>query len=72
VALKSQGIGLRIDYPELRETRLILWRTLFTIKAGVYLPDFGVRSEIDIHADGTVAVTGGPMQTEIAPILRNF
>ena len=47
------------------------FQTLFTIEPGIYLPEFGVRSEVDvyIHADGKVEVTGGDLQTEVVRIL---
>jgi Xaa-Pro aminopeptidase len=63
-----------MDNLETNETRRILPRTLFTIEPGIYLPDFGVRSEINvfIHADGRVQVTGGPLQTTVVPILAEL
>ena len=71
---ETHGNGTHIDNLETHETRLLLPRTLFTIEPGIYLPEFGVRSEIDIyiHADGTVEVTGGPIQTAVVPILASF
>ncbi|MEQ9411385.1 MAG: M24 family metallopeptidase [Fuerstiella sp.] len=71
---ETHGNGTHIDNLETHETRLILPRTLFTIEPGIYLPEFGVRSEIDIyvHADGTVEVTGGPVQTEVVRILAKY
>lgn len=68
---ETHGNGTHMDNLETHETRLILPRTLFTIEPGIYLPEFGVRSEIDVyvHADGKVEVTGGPVQTEVVPIL---
>jgi len=59
------GNGTHIDNLETHETRLILPRTLFTIEPGVYLPEFGIRSEVNvfIHADNSVQVTGGEIQT---------
>lgn len=68
------GNGTHLDNLETHETRLILPRTLFTIEPGIYLPEFGVRSEVDvyIHEDGTPEVTGGPIQTEVVPILKDF
>lgn len=70
---ETHGNGTHIDNLETHETRLILPRTLFTIEPGIYLPEFGVRSEVDvyIHADGTVEVTGGEIQTEIVAILAD-
>ena len=74
LAQEVHGNGTHMDNLETHETRRILPRSLFTIEPGIYLPEFGVRSEIDIyiHADGTVQVTGGPIQTEIVAILREF
>ena len=71
---ETHGNGTHIDNLETHETRLILPRTLFTIEPGIYLPDFGIRSEVDIyiHADGAVEVTGGPAQTEVVAILAEF
>ncbi|MFY9252479.1 MAG: M24 family metallopeptidase [Fuerstiella sp.] len=71
---ETHGNGTHLDNLETHETRLILPQTLFTIEPGIYLPEFGVRSEIDIyiHADGTVEVTGGPLQTEIVKILAEY
>lgn len=74
MAQETHGNGTHIDNLETHETRQILPRTLFTIEPGIYLPEFGVRSEIDvyIHPDRTVEVTGGPIQREVVPILRDF
>lgn len=74
MAQETHGNGTHIDNLETHETRRILPRTLFTIEPGVYLPRFGIRSEVDvfIHADGKVQVTGGPIQTSIVPILSEY
>lgn len=74
MAQETHGNGTHIDNLETHETRRILPKTLFTIEPGIYLPEFGVRSEIDIfiHADGTVEVTGGDIQTAVVPILKDF
>ena len=68
---ETHGNGTHMDNLETHETRQILPRTLFTIEPGIYLPEFGVRSEIDvfIHEDGKVQVTGGPIQQDIVAIL---
>ena len=71
LAQEVHGNGTHMDNLETHETRRILPRTLFTIEPGIYLPEFGVRSEIDVYinADGRVEVTGGPIQTAIVAIL---
>lgn len=68
---ETHGNGTHMDNLETHETRLLLPRMLFTIEPGIYLPEFGVRSEVDvyIHADGRVEVTGGELQTAVVPIL---
>jgi Xaa-Pro dipeptidase len=74
LAQEVHGNGTHMDNLETRETRRILPGTLFTIEPGIYLPEFGVRSEVDvyIHRDSTVEVTGGPIQTRIVAILREY
>jgi Xaa-Pro aminopeptidase len=51
---------------------MIIPRTCFSVEPGLYRPEYGVRSEVDvlIEPDGTVRVTGG-LQTEVVPILRD-
>ena len=74
LAQEVHGNGTHMDNLETHETRRILPRSLFTIEPGIYLPEFGVRSEVDvyIHADGKVQVTGGPVQTAIVAILAEY
>ncbi len=74
LAQEVHGNGTHMDNLETRETRRILPGTLFTIEPGIYLSEFGVRSEIDvfIHRDGTVQVTGGPVQTQVVAILAEY
>jgi Xaa-Pro aminopeptidase len=66
------GNGANLDDLETRDDRLILPRTAFTIEPGIYLPEFGVRSEIDVFVDasGAVHVTGGP-QERVLPVLAS-
>ncbi|ODA34938.1 M24 family metallopeptidase [Planctopirus hydrillae] len=71
IGQEVHGNGAHIDNLETHETRALIPRTCFSIEPGIYLEEFGVRSEIDvlIHPDGRVEVTGGALQTEIVPIL---
>jgi Xaa-Pro dipeptidase len=64
--------GAHLDNLETRDLRQIIPETSFTIEPGIYLPGkFGIRSEIDVFVDKNlkVAITAGPAQTEIIPIL---
>jgi Xaa-Pro aminopeptidase len=72
IGQEVHGNGANIDGLETKDERRLLPRTCFSIEPGIYLPEFGVRSEVDvfIDANGGVHVTGGPLQTEVVPILR--
>jgi Xaa-Pro aminopeptidase len=67
IGQEVHGNGANIDGLETREDRRIIRRTCFSIEPGIYLPEFGVRSEVDVFIDkeGKVHVTGGDPQTEI-------
>jgi Xaa-Pro aminopeptidase len=46
------------------ERRIIPW-TCFSIEPGVYLPRFGIRSEVNIFVGEDGARVTGEMQTEL-------
>jgi Xaa-Pro aminopeptidase len=71
IGQEVHGNGANIDNLETHEERRILPRTCFSIEPGIYLPEFGVRSEVDVFVDavGKVHVTGGALQTAVVPIL---
>lgn len=61
--------GANIDGFETVDTRELIPRLLFTIEPGVYLPEFGVRNEIDvyIHDDGRPEVTTRAQRDIVTP-----
>ncbi len=65
------GEGANMDNFETRDERTVIERTCFSIEPGVYLPDFGVRSEVDVFIAATddVEVTGTPIQRAVVPLL---
>jgi len=67
IGQETHGNGANMDSLETREERLVLPRTCFSIEPGIYLKEFGIRSEINlfITRDSEVRVTGGPVQREI-------
>ncbi len=73
IGQETHGNGTHIDNLETHEERLLLPQTCFSIEPGIYLPEFGVRSEINVYIDekNEVHVTGG-LQTEVLPIMSNF
>lgn len=60
----AHGDGVNIDDFETADTRLLQLGAAFSIEPGVYLPHFGVRSEIDalIDPDGHFRVTTPPQR----------
>ena len=65
------GSGAHMDNYETKDERLLLPSTSFSIEPGIYLPEFGVRSEIDVYItpDGKVMATGNDIQKFVLPIL---
>jgi Xaa-Pro aminopeptidase len=71
IGQETHGNGANMDNLETREERCVLPRTCFSVEPGIYLPEFGVRSEVNVFVDGggTVHVTGGEPQTHIVAIV---
>jgi Xaa-Pro dipeptidase len=71
IGQEVHGNGAHIDGLETKEDRRIIPRTCFSIEPGIYLPEFGVRSEINVYIDakGGVHVTGGELQKAIDTII---
>ena len=63
LGLTVHGDAANLDDLETHDTRSLLPGTGFTIEPGVYLPDFGVRSEINAYlSDGGLEVTTPPQR----------
>jgi Xaa-Pro aminopeptidase len=71
IGQETHGNGAHMDGLETREDRRVIRRTCFSIEPGIYLPKFGVRSEVNIYIDknGAVHVTGGDPQTEVHKVI---
>ncbi len=71
IGQEVHGNGAHIDGLETRDDRRIMPGTCFSIEPGIYLPEFGVRSEINVYVDraSKVHVTGGELQREIVRIV---
>ena len=66
----THGNGANIDNLETQDQRRLIPGILFSIEPGIYLPDFGVRTEVNVFIgyDGKVHVTGELPQA-IEPLL---
>ena len=61
--------GANIDNFETRDTRQIIPGICFSIEPGIYLEEFGVRSEVNVFVEESSARVTGEIQTAIVPIL---
>jgi Xaa-Pro aminopeptidase len=70
IGQETHGNGANMDNLETREERRVLPRTCFSVEPGIYLPEFGVRSEVNVFVDAqtNVHVTGGDPQTRVVSI----
>jgi Xaa-Pro aminopeptidase len=70
IGMEVHGNGANIDNLETRDERQLIPNTGFSIEPGVYLEEFGVRSEIDVFiGESEVIVAGQPIQTSVIPIM---
>jgi len=68
IAHEIHGPGAHLDNLETHDERRILPHTCFSVEPGIYLPEFGIRSEIDmLTAPGKAWVTG-KIQRELVRI----
>ncbi|MGH9328213.1 MAG: M24 family metallopeptidase [Terriglobia bacterium] len=63
------GNGANLDNFETHDVRPLIPGTCFSVEPGIYLKDFGVRSEVDVYVEERGARVTGSIQQEIVPIL---
>jgi Xaa-Pro aminopeptidase len=64
------GNGANIDNFETQDGRFLLPFTCCSIEPGIYLPEFGMRSEVDLLVlEHDAEVTGTPAQEEVVALL---
>jgi Xaa-Pro aminopeptidase len=59
------GAGANMDNFESHDERRIIPRTCFSVEPGVYLPAFGIRSEVNVYVDERSASVTGEVQTQL-------
>jgi Xaa-Pro dipeptidase len=63
---KVHGLGANLDDTETHDDRTLVAGTAFTVEPGIYLPEFGVRLECNVHLHPQRdAVVTTPLQTEL-------
>jgi Xaa-Pro aminopeptidase len=64
IGTEVHGNGANMDNLECHDDRRILAGSCFSIEPGIYLPDFGIRSEVNVYVGENFAtVTGEEQQT---------
>jgi len=69
IGQQVHGNGANMDGLETRDDRQIVPRTCFSIEPGIYLREFGIRSEVDVYVDEREARVTGAIQEEILALL---
>ena len=62
------GNGAHMDDYETHDERRLIAGSGFTIEPGIYLDEFGVRTEINVYVGSAEVAVTGPRQTEIVPL----
>jgi Xaa-Pro dipeptidase len=68
IATELHGNGANLDNLETHDERKILPGTCFSVEPGIYLPEFGVRSEVNMITEPGKAVVTGRVQKELVRI----
>ena len=69
IGTSVHGNGVNMDGLETRDERHLIPRTCNSVEPGIYLPEFGMRTEVDVYVDSKDARVTGAVQTEILPLL---
>lgn len=70
VDVSPHGPGANLDNYETHDDRKLLEGTSFSDEPGIYAPDFGMRSETNIHIRNRQAIVVAGGQEEIIPIMK--
>lgn len=68
IGAELHGAGAHLDNLETHDDRRILPFTCFSVEPGIYLPEFGVRSEVNMIATRDNASVTGRIQREIVRV----
>ena len=65
IGAEVHGTGANMDNLETHDERKVIPWTCFSIEPGIYLPKFGIRSEVDVFVDDERARVTGEVQGRI-------
>jgi Xaa-Pro aminopeptidase len=64
IGREVHGVGANMDNMETHDERPVIPWTCFSVEPALYLPDFGVRTEVNVFVEERGARVTGEMQTE--------
>jgi Xaa-Pro dipeptidase len=70
IGQEVHGTGANMDGLETRDIRRVIPHTCFSVEPGIYLPEFGIRSEVNVYVSEGGAEVTGAVQTEILKLLE--
>jgi len=62
------GTGANMDNFESHDDRRIIANTCFSVEPGIYLAEFGIRSEVNVYVGDGFAQVTGQQQDELVRI----
>ena len=69
IGTEVHGAGANMDNLETHDERRIIPWTCFSVEPGIYLRDFGIRSEVDVFVDQDRARVTGEAQDRIVTVV---
>jgi Xaa-Pro aminopeptidase len=68
IGTELHGGGAHLDNLETHDERLLLPHTCFSVEPGIYLREFGIRSEVNMLTGDHVASVTGRLQTDLVRV----
>jgi Xaa-Pro dipeptidase len=69
IGQEVHGAGANMDDLESHDVRRVIPHTCFSVEPGIYQPEFGVRTEVDVYVGEKEAGVTGAVQSEILALL---
>lgn len=68
IGVEVHGAGANMDNLETHDERRVIPWTCFSVEPGIYLPEFGIRSELNVFVEERGARVTGEIQQELVRI----
>ena len=65
IGTEVHGTGANMDDLESHDDRQVIARTCFSVEPGIYLPPFGIRSEVNVYVGESLAMVTGEQQKHV-------